>query len=154
MTGVRVASVFLLAAAVGIGGGCGGGGGNDNAKTASTSTSSSTPSTSTSSSTPKPASPAGAVTVKMKEYIFIPESLEVKRGTTLDVRNDGQIAHNLTIQNTPDPDKTGPKLAGTPTFLPGKTEKLKVDLRPGKYSFVCTVPGHKDQGMKGRITVK
>jgi uncharacterized cupredoxin-like copper-binding protein len=145
MSGVRVASVFLLAAAVGVGGGCGGGGGNDNAKTASTGTSS----TST-----RPASPAAAVTVKMKEYIFIPENLEVKRGATLDVRNEGQIAHNLTIENSPDPEKPGPKLAGTPTFLPGKTEKLKVDLRPGKYSFVCTVPGHRDQGMRGRITVK
>jgi uncharacterized cupredoxin-like copper-binding protein len=145
MNGVRMASVLLLAAVVGVGGGCGGGDGNDNAKTASTDTS---------STTPKPVSPAAAVTVKMKEYIFIPETLEVKRGATIDVKNDGQIAHNLTIENTPDPDKAGPKLAGTSTFLPGKTEKLKVDLKPGKYAFVCTVPGHKDQGMKGTVTVK
>lgn len=145
MNVVRIASVLLVAAVVGVIGGCGGGGGDNNAKTASTDTS---------STTPTPASPAAAVTVKMQEYIFIPENLEVKRGATLDVKNQGQIAHNLTIQDTPDPDKTGPKLAGTPTFLPGKTENLKVDLPPGKYSFVCTVPGHKDQGMKGRIAVK
>lgn len=148
MNRVRMASVLLLLAAVGVGGGCGGDG-NDEAKTASTDTS-----TTTSTTTTKPASPAGAVTVSMKEYIFIPENLEVKRGTTLNVKNDGQIGHNLTIEKSSDPDKPGPELAATSTFLPGKAEKLTVDLQPGKYSFVCTVPGHRDQGMRGRIAVK
>ncbi len=146
MNRVRMASVLLLLAAVGVGGGCGGG--DDEAKTASTDTST------TNTTTTKPASPARTVTVSMKEYIFIPENLDVKRGTTLDVKNDGQIGHNLTIEKSPDPEKPGPELAATSTFLPGKTEKLKVDLQAGKYSFVCTVPGHRDQGMRGRIAVK
>ena len=147
MNGVRMVGVLFLVAAVGVVGGCGGDG-DDNATTATTNT------TDTTTTSTKPTSPAAAVTVSMKEYIFIPENLEVKRGTTLDVKNDGQIAHNLTIENSPDPEKAGAKLAATSTFLPGKEEKLTVDLNPGKYSFVCTVPGHRDQGMKGRIAVK
>jgi uncharacterized cupredoxin-like copper-binding protein len=29
-----------------------------------------------------------------------------------------------------------------------------VTLSPGTYDFLCTVPGHADGGMKGKLTVK
>jgi uncharacterized cupredoxin-like copper-binding protein len=40
------------------------------------------------------------------------------------------------------------KLAGT-----NKTVKLTLTLKPGKYTFYCTVPGHAAAGMKGTLTV-
>jgi uncharacterized cupredoxin-like copper-binding protein len=36
----------------------------------------------------------------------------------------------------------------------GKTSKVTVNLKPGKYTFYCTVPGHEQAGMKGSLTVK
>ena len=36
----------------------------------------------------------------------------------------------------------------------GDSAQNKVDLKPGKYVFYCSVPGHRAQGMEGTITVK
>jgi uncharacterized cupredoxin-like copper-binding protein len=36
----------------------------------------------------------------------------------------------------------------------GDSQALKADLKPGKYTFYCSIPGHRSQGMEGTITVK
>jgi plastocyanin len=36
----------------------------------------------------------------------------------------------------------------------GKSDELKVDLKPGKYEFYCDIPGHREAGMDGTITVQ
>jgi plastocyanin len=36
----------------------------------------------------------------------------------------------------------------------GKSDELKVDLKPGKYTFFCDIPGHREAGMEGTITVQ
>ena len=45
---------------------------------------------------------AGAAPVELREFAIDPARLELKRGATLDVRNDGGIPHNLTIERGPD----------------------------------------------------
>jgi uncharacterized cupredoxin-like copper-binding protein len=37
---------------------------------------------------------------------------------------------------------------------PGKTSKVTVTVKPGKYTYYCPVPGHRQLGMKGKLTVK
>jgi plastocyanin len=96
----------------------------------------------------------GGKTVKMTEYEFQPNRLTVTRGTRIAVENDGQIAHNLTVENGPNPRRQSKELAGTSTFLPGRSEELKLDLEPGTYVIACTVPGHRELGMVGSLTVK
>jgi plastocyanin len=92
--------------------------------------------------------------VTMTEYQLSPAQLSVKRGAKITVANDGQIAHNLTIEQGPDPKKPTKKLIGTSTFLPGKTETLTIDLKPGRYAMACTLPDHRQLGMRGTLTVK
>lgn len=70
------------------------------------------------------------------------------------VRNDGQIAHNLVIERHQDPLAKPEKLIGTDTFLGGRSKRLKVDLAAGRYTMVCTVPGHRQLGMYGTLTVR
>ena len=36
----------------------------------------------------------------------------------------------------------------------GGTSTVSANLKPGKYTFFCTVPGHRAAGMVGTITVK
>lgn len=36
----------------------------------------------------------------------------------------------------------------------GQSDQLKVDLKPGKYGFHCDIPGHREAGMEGTLTVQ
>jgi plastocyanin len=91
-----------------------------------------------------------AVAVSEKEY-----SIDLAGGTTLkaggvtfDVANTGKIQHDLAVEGG------GAKETKTPLIDPGKSAKLKADLRPGKYKLYCTVPGHEQLGMKKEVEVR
>ncbi len=86
---------------------------------------------------------ATTITVKMKEFKFILSKSSVPHGTiTLKLVNIGKLAHDI-------------KIAGKKSKLikPGKTGKLVVTLKPGKYLYTCPVPGHTKAGMKGTLKV-
>ena len=36
----------------------------------------------------------------------------------------------------------------------GATSTVEVDLKAGEYAFYCSVPGHREGGMEGKLTVK
>jgi uncharacterized cupredoxin-like copper-binding protein len=65
------------------------------------------------------------------------------------MKNDGQTAHSLEIEDVNGEDK---EIEGE--ISPGQSGTLKVNLPPGKYEFYCPVDGHKELGMTGDITVK
>lgn len=62
--------------------------------------------------------------------------------------NEAPIPHNIAIKDA------GGKLVEGAVVEAGGTSKLNADLKPGKYEFLCTVPGHEDGGMKGELTVQ
>jgi len=99
----------------------------------------------------EPSTPPGPGEIAMTEYRFTPRELTVKRGTELTVRNVGQIAHNLTVERT---GEEGDRLLGTDSFLGGRSQTLTVDIPPGRYEMVCTVPGHARLGMTGTLRVR
>jgi plastocyanin len=140
---LRILSVVLLVVILALVAGCGGD--DDDEET--------TPAQTTTQPT-EPAGGAETTTVGMDEYEYEPSDVTVKKGATITVENNGNIAHNLTVEKGPDPKEKSEKLAGTSQFLGGKSEELEVDLAPGKYAMVCTVPGHRELGMVGTFTVE
>jgi plastocyanin len=67
---------------------------------------------------------------------------------TIEFDNPSSTGHNVEIQ-----DSSGEDVAETATITTGKTSTT-ADLRPGTYTFYCAVPGHREAGMEGTITVK
>jgi uncharacterized cupredoxin-like copper-binding protein len=68
-------------------------------------------------------------------------------GVIFNVANTGKVPHDLAIEG-------GGVEKKTPLIDPGKTATLAADLKPGKYKFYCTVPGHEQLGMKTEVTVR
>lgn len=63
--------------------------------------------------------------------------------------NKANIPHNIAVR-----DSSGKLLGEGPDVQGGKSSKVSVSVKPGKYEFVCTVPGHEEGGMKGELQVK
>jgi plastocyanin len=90
------------------------------------------------------------VRITADEYSFDPERIVLERGgpLTIELRNDGDLAHNLRLR------RGGREVGGTPTFPGGRTESGRVQLEPGTYEMICTVGDHADLGMTGELEVK
>ena len=81
---------------------------------------------------------------------FTKSTLTAKAGkVTISFTNSSPLAHNFTIQQG----TSGPVVGATPTFT-GGTKTLTVTLKPGTYTFYCSVPGHRAAGMQGTLTVQ
>jgi uncharacterized cupredoxin-like copper-binding protein len=84
---------------------------------------------------------ASRVGVTGKEFKFVLSTRTVRHGSvTFRFTNKGRLKHDF-------------KIAGkkTPLLKPGKSASLTVTLRKGRYTYICTVPGHAAAGMKGTL---
>lgn len=78
---------------------------------------------------------------------FNVKKLTVRHGkVTLVMANPSSFSHGIAIDGH-GVDKDG-KIVGK-----GKTSRVTVTLKKGKYTFYCPVPGHRAGGMKGTLTV-
>ena len=62
-------------------------------------------------------------------------------------KNPQAIGHDIAIEGN------GVNQKGE-TVTSGGTSTFTVDLKPGEYTFYCSVPGHREGGMVGKLTVK
>lgn len=90
------------------------------------------------------------VFIKADEFFFEPKEVTVKPGKVVfAVKNEGVIEHNFIIETS---DRK--KVAEIPILKPQESEDVEVNLRAGNYTFVCTLTGHREAGMVGKLTVK
>jgi len=76
-------------------------------------------------------------------------SLESKPGkVTIDFNNPAPLEHDVAIE-----DEGGKQIADSELIAQGETS-VSTELAPGTYTFYCTVPGHREAGMEGTLTVK
>ncbi len=131
--------------------GCGG------SSSSSSSSTSSSPSKSAAASAPSPSTSAPAPTAAVGETVhlsavpgrlaFNTKSLKAKAGTvTLSMSNPSTFPHGISVEGH-GVDKDGH------VVQQGGTSAVTVKLTPGTYTFYCPVPGHRQAGMQGTLTV-
>ena len=85
-----------------------------------------------------PTDPTGQLAYKFK-------NASAKAGkVTVQSKNDASVPHDIALQGGP----AGKVVSG------GATSTFTANLKPGSYTFYCTVPGHEQAGMKGTLTVR
>lgn len=67
---------------------------------------------------------------------------------TIAFKNPQSLTHDVAIE-----DSSGKQVGKTELIANGATS-TSVNLKPGTYHFYCTVPGHREAGMEGTLTVK
>lgn len=88
------------------------------------------------------ADPSGALA-------YTTDEVTAKAGeVTVNFTNSSPVPHDVEIE-----DSSGEVVAETEVLSEG-SDSTTADLKPGKYTFFCSVPGHRQGGMEGTLTVK
>jgi plastocyanin len=91
-----------------------------------------------------PAAAGAVLKITGTEYSFAPSPLTASAGpTTIRFTNRGATGHDFTIK------ALGIHLSAQP----GKAAAATATLKPGTYLVYCSVPGHRQSGMQGKLTV-
>ncbi len=83
------------------------------------------------------------------ELAYTSDKETAKAGkVTIDFNNPQALTHDVAIENA-----NGEEIAATELIADG-SDSTTVDLKPGTYTYFCTVPGHREAGMEGTLVVK
>lgn len=67
---------------------------------------------------------------------------------TVDFTNESPVPHDVAIEDE------GGETVGQTEIIAEGSDSTTVTLKPGTYKYFCTVPGHRQAGMEGTLTVK
>jgi plastocyanin len=139
----RASAVLAVAALAVLGLAACGGGDNNNDTTAAATPATTAPAGGGGGSTVDISTPSGS------DLAFDQKDVTAKAGSvTINFDNTQALSHDVKVE-----DSSGQELGGTDLVASG-TANATVDLQPGTYTFFCSVPGHREAGMEGTLTVK
>ena len=83
------------------------------------------------------------------ELAYTTKSATAKAGeVTVEFNNPQALTHDVAIESS-----SGEEVGATELIAEG-SDSTTVNLKPGTYHYFCTVPGHREAGMEGTLTVK
>lgn len=92
---------------------------------------------------------APVVGVVLRDFEFEPRPLRVRAGKVrFQLMNRGTVEHDFAIPSLRGHDDHDKHL-----LKPGETKTIELELTPGTYEAICTIPGHKEAGMVINIQV-
>jgi plastocyanin len=96
----------------------------------------------------------GGTTLKLSApasgaFMFDKDALSAKAGlVTINFTNPASVSHDVVLE------QDGNELAKSELISSGDSSTATATLKAGKYVYFCDVPGHRDGGMEGTLTVK
>jgi plastocyanin/multisubunit Na+/H+ antiporter MnhG subunit len=69
-------------------------------------------------------------------------------GVRITMQNPAPVPHNVSLEGPGGLDEHGP------TVQKGGASEVQATLKAGTYTYYCSVPGHRQAGMEGTLTVK
>jgi len=84
------------------------------------------------------------------ELAYVQKQAKTKAGeVSIEFNNPQTLSHDVAVE-----DSSGKELGKTELVADGSSTGTIGNLKPGKYTFFCTVPGHREAGMEGTLTVE
>jgi uncharacterized cupredoxin-like copper-binding protein len=84
------------------------------------------------------------------ELAYVQKDVKAKAGQlAIEFTNPQSLSHDVAVE-----DSGGNEVGATELVAGGKTVATIGNLKPGTYTFYCTVPGHREAGMEGTLTVE
>lgn len=90
---------------------------------------------------------ADVVLVGTASFDFQPSQVEAAAGTVSVALTSEGGPHTFTLELEEGDDTVAQ------VFGPGETDVGETELEAGTYTFYCTIPGHREEGMEGTLTV-
>ena len=108
------------------------------------------------------------VTVKMKEFSFYPDTLRFKKDVPykLEIKNEGTEKHYFVstgffkavasrkVQSNTDGEIKARYFTALEVFPGRQLDFYFVPVKKGSHYLLCTIEGHKEHGMHGRIVIE